>query len=193
MHHHDSIQRHPHQVRSSFRLPVCRGWLSFRSCDPTQKPQCTNKKTGWWWWWWGGLIKSSECVLTSHCALLDQHLLAGALGGRGVESRASRQGAGETVSRHVFTVRLSDDPKGARVGVRYVGDGVPVQRCLVGDGTYLLDGQLGAGLGLGWERRLEGLVVAEGDVGAGAQASGGLLGGRGRVRRRRLRDVLVQP
>lgn len=98
------------------------------------------------------------------------------------------------MSRHVFAVRFPDDPEGARVGVRYVGDGVPVQRRLVGDGTYLLDGQLGAGLGLGWERRLQGLVVAKRDVGAGAEASGGLLGRRGGVGgRRRLRDVLVQP
>lgn len=97
------------------------------------------------------------------------------------------------MSRHVLAVRFPDDPKGARVGVRYVSDRVPVQRRLVGDGTYLLDGQLRAGLGLGWERRLEGFVVAKRDVGAGAQAAGGLLGGRGRVRRRRLGHVLVQP
>lgn len=137
--------------------------------------------------------RSAEGVLTSHCTLLDEHLLAGALGGRGLESRASHRGVGESVSRHVFAVRFPDDPKGARVGVRYVSDGVPVQRRLVGDGTYLLHGQLGAGLGLGWERRLEGLVVAEGDVGAGAEASGGLLGERGGVLGRRLGDVLVQP
>lgn len=134
-----------------------------------------------------------EGVLTSHRTLLEQHLVAGALGRRRVESGAPHRGAGEPVSRHVLAVRFPDDAKGARVSVRYVGDGVPVQRRLVRDGTYLLDRQLGAGLGLGGERRLEGLVVAEGDVGAGAEASGGLLGQRGGVLGRRLGDVLVQP
>lgn len=139
------------------------------------------------------MYKNKNLSLTSHCALLDKHLLAATLGRRGVESRASHRGVGESVSRHVFAIRFPDDPKSARVGVRYVRDGVPVQRRLVGDRTYLLDGQLGDGLGLGWERGFKGLVVAERDVGAGAEASGRLQGGRGGVLRCRLRDVLVQP
>lgn len=190
---HGLIQWFQHRVASSFRLPACRDWLSLRSHDPAvplkpmRKNQCTN------FFIFKRLIKSTERILTSHCALLDKHLLTGAFSGRGVESRVSHRGAGEPVSRHVFAVCFPDNPKGARVGVRNVGDRVPVQRRLMGDGTYLLDRQLGAGLGLGWERRLKGLVIAKRDVSAGAEAPGRLLWGRGGVGRRRLRDVLVQP
>lgn len=136
--------------------------------------------------------KKSPC-LTSHRALLDEHFLAGAFGRRGVESRHPSRGAWESVSGHVLAVRLPDDAEGARVGVGYVGDRVSVQRCLVGDGTHLLDGQLGAGLGRLGKGRLEGFVVTECDVRAGAEASRGLLGRRGGILRRRLRNVLIQP
>lgn len=97
------------------------------------------------------------------------------------------------MSGHVLAVCLPDDAEGARVGVRYVCDGVSVQRRLVGDGTHFLDGQLGAGLGRLRKGRLKGFVVAECDVRAGAEASSGLLGRRGGILRRRLRNVLIQP
>lgn len=97
------------------------------------------------------------------------------------------------MSGHVFAVRFPDDAEGPRVGVRYVGDRVSVQRGLVGDRTDLLDGQLGTRLAAVWEGRLEGFVVAERYVGAGAQASRRLLGRSSGILRRRLRDVLIQP
>lgn len=70
----------------------------------------------------------------------------------------------------VLLVSLADDLEGADVGVGDVGDGVPVDGGLVGDGADLLDGQPG-GRGSG-EEALKGVVVAEGDKGAGASCSG---------------------
>lgn len=95
--------------------------------------------------------------------------------------------------RHVFTVRLSDDAEGPRVGVRNIGDRVSVQSGLVGNGTDLLNGRLGAGVGAAGKGHLERLVVTERHVSPGAQASGWLLGRRGGILRRGLRDVLIQP
>lgn len=93
---------------------------------------------------------------------------------------------------HVFAVGFPDDAEGSRVGVRYVGDRVSVQGHLVRDGTDLLDGQLRAGLAPAGKGHLEGLVVAERDVGAGAQASRGMLGGRCGILLRGLGHVLIQ-
>lgn len=103
-------------------------------------------------------------------ALLDDDLLPGGPDAGVGHGRASRQGsrgtrAGQSVGGDVLLVSLADDLEGADVGVGDVGDGVAVDGGLVGDGADLLDRQLG-GRGSG-EDALEGLVVAEGDEGAG--------------------------
>lgn len=94
---------------------------------------------------------------------------------------------------HVFPVRFSDDAEGSRVGVGNVRDRVSVQCDLMCDGTNLLDGQLRAGLALAGKGHGEGFVIAEGDVGPGAQASAGMLGRRGGILLCGLRHVLIQP
>lgn len=96
------------------------------------------------------------------------------------------------MSRHVFTVRFSDNAEGLDVGVRYIRDRVSVQRRLVGHGTNLLDWELRAWLGAGGKGRIEGFFVAERYESPGAKAAGGLLGGCGGILWCRLRNILIQ-
>lgn len=125
--------------------------------------------------------------------LLDDHFLAGTLRWQGVKSRHTSWSVWESMGSHIFAVRFSDDAEGPRVGVRYVSDWVSVQSGLVCDRTNLLDRQLRTWLG--WVRKghIKRFFIAECYVGAGAQASGGLLGWCGGILWCRLRDILIQP
>ena len=118
---------------------------------------------------------SAPLPLSGRHALLDDDLLP-ASPGAAVPGETSGS-VGQPVGRHVLLVGLADDLEGAGVGVGDVGDGVAVERGLVGHRAHLLDG--GAGRGAVGEHRVEGLVVAERDVCAGAQPPRGLLGGGG--------------
>lgn len=125
--------------------------------------------------------------------MFDRQFWSGTLHSPRVPRRPPSRRVGKAVSSHVFTVRLSDDAEGPRVGVGNVCDGVSVQSGLVGNGANLLNGLLGAAVGSAGKGHLERLVVTEGYVSPGAQASGRLLGRGGGILRRCRRNVLIQP
>lgn len=93
--------------------------------------------------------------------------------------------------RDVFLVSLADDAESSGVGVRDVGHGVAIQRGFMGNRTHLLNGLRRAGASRRREGGAKRIIVAEGDVSAGAQRPRPLSGGRGRGRG--LGRVLVQP
>lgn len=108
-------------------------------------------------------------------ALLDDDLLPGGPEAGLGHGGAGRQGSGgartgQPMGGDVLLVSLADDLEGPDVAVGDVGDGVPIDGGLVGDGTDLLDGRPG-GRGSG-EDALKGVVIAEGDEGAGASRGG---------------------
>lgn len=125
--------------------------------------------------------------------LLDHHFLAGTLRCWGVKSRRPSRSVWKSMSSHVFTVRLSDDAEGSCVSIRDISNWVSVQCGLVGDWTNLLDRKLRTWLHAAWKACFKCFIITERYVGAGAQASGGLLGRCGGIWRSSLRNILIQP